>query len=485
MNKIRLIIIILIPVLFTSCEKYLDLKPKNVVAIKSLPEIKEMMSSYFYMMQDGDTWTRQIMYNEKNLEFPFDKEVQTNFLLLDDNIDLSTFLNSYYGRVYENEYFRAINWNSEQFSSLYWSRLYESIGYLNTVIAELNELDEFEKDEFEIVKGEALVMRSYFIFKLLQVYSPYKDNELGIPLNLDPEVIIGGERWSQTKVYKQITEDLVEALQYETGKTSWNAFYSKDIINLMLAQVYLYKSGSGATSDDDLKLAESYSNKIVVNNELANSVVDLRAMFTANKYGLSTNNPHAFLIIGRKRNPKNNFFAPFGFTAADALTPASGLSQLYSGQDIRIAAFFNSQMGIKKWTFSFTGGAFDLVTLFRVADAYLINAEANAKLGDNTKAISVLEKFKRARILNYTSYNGGDLLTEIYNERRKEFCYENDYRWIDLKRTGAEFTRTGINSETKQLENYTINANDYRYTFPIPLEEELKYNNIPQNPGWN
>ena len=29
-----------------------------------------------------------------------------------------------------------------------------------------------------------------------------------------------------------------------------------------------------------------------------------------------------------------------------------------------------------------------------------------------------------------------------------------------------------------------LTADDYRYTLPIPVDIEIDYNDIPQNPGW-
>ncbi len=78
-------------------------------------------------------------------------------------------------------------------------------------------LGTYEQSDFEKIKGEALTIRAFYIFKLLQLFALYDNNELGIPLNLDPEVIAGTKRLSQQEVYKQIIGDLTEALNYETA----------------------------------------------------------------------------------------------------------------------------------------------------------------------------------------------------------------------------------------------------------------------------
>ena len=56
--------------------------------------------------------------------------------------------------------------------------------------------------------------------------------------------------------------------------------------------------------------------------------------------------------------------------------------------------------------------------------------------------------------------------------------------WWDMKRTGASVSRTAKDEETDEIKTYTLEGNDYRYTFPLPADYELMYNNVPQNPGW-
>ena len=56
--------------------------------------------------------------------------------------------------------------------------------------------------------------------------------------------------------------------------------------------------------------------------------------------------------------------------------------------------------------------------------------------------------------------------------------------WFDMKRTGAQVSRQVKDEATNEVKTYTLESNDYRYTFPLPADYELMYNNVPQNPGW-
>lgn len=79
-----------------------------------------------------------------------------------------------------------------------------NIGYLNTVLHDLsNASDKHENpEEYERILGEARVFRAFYLFKLLQMYAPYQEDRLGIPVNLDADVVEGSRRLSQTEVYK-------------------------------------------------------------------------------------------------------------------------------------------------------------------------------------------------------------------------------------------------------------------------------------------
>jgi len=100
-------------------------------------------------------------------------------------------------------------------------------------------------------------------------------------------------------------------------------------------------------------------------------------------------------------------------------------------------------------------------------------------------ALSTLNTFKAFRATSEVNLTGKALLDEIIMERRKEFAGIKDYRWIDMKRYGASFTRTIKVLETHE-EPYTvtIEPNSYQFALPIPLRELQENPHISQNPGW-
>ena len=97
------------------------------------------------------------------------------------------------------------------------------------------------------VKGEALVWRAYSYFKLIQYYSPYKEDDYGIPVFLKPYDDPGNampQREKQSDVYRQILTDCQEVIDLiaETPSNQWNCAYEPRFIYGMLASIYCYKA---------------------------------------------------------------------------------------------------------------------------------------------------------------------------------------------------------------------------------------------------
>jgi hypothetical protein len=75
--------------------------------------------------------------------------------------------------------------------------------------------------------------------------------------------------------------------------------------------------------------------------------------------------------------------------------------------------------------------------VLRLAEQYLIRAEARAQQNNITGALDDLNKIRnRAGLLNTTANSQQTLLSAIQQENRIEFMFEWGHRWLDLKRTG-------------------------------------------------
>jgi hypothetical protein len=118
--------------------------------------------------------------------------------------------------------------------------------------------------------------------------------------------------------------------------------------------------------------------------------------------------------------------------------------------------------------------------VLRVAEMYLIAAEALAATNKGTEALGFLNQLRAARITGFTpgTESGAALTAAIATERRKELWMEG-HRWFDIKRTTRALQRS---SECRA--NCTLPATSVAWTWPIPQDEILANSKMTQNSGY-
>jgi hypothetical protein len=140
--------------------------------------------------------------------------------------------------------------------------------------------------------------------------------------------------------------------------------------------------------------------------------------------------------------------------------------------------------GSETWYYPFkyklnlpTGSTEECSILIRLAEVYLIAAEASAALGDLPQALNYLNAIRiRASLNVLNSTNQTEVLDFILQERRIEFFSEQGHRFFDLKRT---------NSATETLSPIKPNWQSTKLLFPIPESELITNSNLlPQNEGY-
>ncbi|SNZ02116.1 RagB/SusD family nutrient uptake outer membrane protein, partial [Flagellimonas pacifica] len=115
--------------------------------------------------------------------------------------------------------------------------------------------------------------------------------------------------------------------------------------------------------------------------------------------------------------------------------------------------------------------------LFRLAEQFLIRAEAKVHMGDIAGARADLDAIRnRAGLPNTMANTESDILEAILLERRVELFTEQGHRWFDLKRTGNAGSVLGAMKPNWQETDILL---------PIPETElEVNPNLLPQNLGY-
>ncbi len=157
------------------------------------------------------------------------------------------------------------------------------------------------------------------------------------------------------------------------------------------------------------------------------------------------------------------------------------INEADGGYTYPVAGASRSSINIKKYVI---GSGSDVCFMtspqnyhaIRYADVLLMLAEAScARNGGISITPDALAAFnevrKRAGLLEVQSLN----LADVFDERRKEFAFENQ-RWFDLLRTGKIV-------ETMKL--HGKNMQEFHKLFPIPSQERAINPNLTQNQGYN
>ncbi|TDB58229.1 RagB/SusD family nutrient uptake outer membrane protein [Arundinibacter roseus] len=130
-----------------------------------------------------------------------------------------------------------------------------------------------------------------------------------------------------------------------------------------------------------------------------------------------------------------------------------------------------------------TTGLIPNIPILRLADMYLIAAEAEARLnGGTAKAYGYINTIRnRADLPDLTSGLGKDAFIDaVIQERSWEFFAEGD-RWYDLTRTGKFLTVIPQATNSVYPSRPVTPKNKF---FPIPQDEVNANPELTQNPDW-
>ncbi len=212
-------------------------------------------------------------------------------------------------------------------------------------------------------------------------------------------------------------------------------------------------------------------------------------------------------------------FQPYSAGSIPNYIPTQTVMNLYSQNDLRTFLFLQTSVTtstgtsgqpflLDKYTEGcaqyYDGGNSEYARwtcqpkVIRIAEMYLIAAEAYAKLGMVTEGARYLNAFESRRIAGYTEQtfaNADELMQEVKNERQREFLGEG-MRLFDLKRWHDDIRRgtpqqmnlcnlPGQSNTTNLVVTYGgTTGNSLHYVWPIPQHEIDANPQIKQNPGY-
>jgi starch-binding outer membrane protein, SusD/RagB family len=339
-----------------------------------------------------------------------------------------------------------------------WANSYAGVNRANNVLDAIPNVSELTPAQAQRFRGEALFIRALHHFNLVRYYG-------GVPVVTEPARGIGPEavrpRDTQAAVYARITADLEEAIGllpggHVVGRASAPA------ARALLAKAYL-ETGAWAGARD---MATA-----VIDSGLYSLPEDYRSVFE------TKNNAESIFELQYSIN-NSNALAFWYFPASEGgrrgHAPSASLIAAYEPGDERLEASVAfdgaNPYGIKFWRIASND---DNIMVLRLAEMYLIRAEANARLGAPAETVRADVNVVRDRAglgpLPTTITAEEDLITAILQERRVELAMEG-HRFFDLRRAGRAQT--------------VLNIEAFRLLFPLP-QSELDVNpELDQNPGY-
>jgi hypothetical protein len=441
-------------VLFTGCDKYLDVTPKG----------KKLLST----VADYDQWL-----NDETLILGYGQPFcWANFL--SDNADAPNI------PVPPTQLSELIYTWAPQFSTdlgaapTFWGEHYAKINLFNTVLAGIDNATAGTVTQKRGLKAEALLGRALEYFYLVNEYGkPYDsttaNQDLAVPFVISNDVTqeVPG-RSTISEIYKRIIDDLNAAIPDLPADNSANRFRGSVAAGYsVLARVYFY-----ARNYAD---AQKYAALALVHGKA--TMIDFNGTLPSTNL-LGT---HPDVIYGRM---------VLGQTAATL-----DFMRSFASNDLRVRKLYYSTDSYKFTTRGATlyfPPAINPILYYTntgtsVQEMKLIVAECAARGNNLSLALEQLDEVRKNRFAtaSYVRYQSGvreEVLQEVFTERNHElgFC---GLRWFDMRRLDKENRMDTVRRYNAQGSVIaTLPPHSDRYTLQIPVQVISFHPDMQQNP---
>lgn len=449
--KISALLLLLTTIVLSSCSESLELEPKQSIrlekAISSESNLKALLIG---------------SYNDLGAE----SRTGSNASLSGTSQLISDLLGNTGNVSWEGTFVAPRQLNNKQvlvdndFILTSWTASYKAINQVNLILDNLNIVTDVKAKK--LMEGESKFLRALAYFDLVRIFAkPFEagtdNNQKGVPLRLKGITDYKGDlsiaRSSVKEVYNQIIEDLNSA--YALLPAS-NSFYAdKYAAKALLARVYLQQ--------------QDYANaRDAANDVIKNSGHSLEETFAKafNNDSNSREDVFAFQITDQAGSSRLiTFYASQadGGRGGDIIVNKSYYNS-FDAKGVDERSTFSKEGLTSKYTNQYAN-----ISIFRLAEMYLIRAEANFR--ENTsvgatplKDINTIRT--RSKAPELTSIN----IDLILKERNYELAFEG-FLLHDLKRTKKKIGNLDYNSD--------------KLVMPIPQSEKDANKKIEQNPGYD
>lgn len=413
-----------------------------------------------------------------------------------------------------------------------WGNNYASLARINRVLINADRIvpaNATEKTKLDKIKAEALTLRAYCHLTILSYFTPNMKDPNALAGIIANKIFVADDndypRNTNAEFYSFIQSDLTNAITLYNSLpvTAFSSIYAnKTFAQGLKARAYAYAGDyTNAetwadtvinTSGLTLSTYANYPSVFLNESNAANVEVIFKFKRTINQNSQGSNLHNAWY----NGNPTTagapyyeisralfNKLATADTRYRTMVSPVSVIDPNYAtAPDVRnsdillINKHGGTLTGTATWAQTADNGNNNDIKIMRLAEMYMIKAEARTSAGDLPGAATAVKALLDKR------YNVAQPLPVyadataawkgILDERRKEFAFEG-YRFIDLKRLGT-LANSGIDRHPADYQSTTANypggnpsnlpLTSYKWALPIPASETNVNNAIQQNPGY-
>ncbi|MBO9639178.1 MAG: RagB/SusD family nutrient uptake outer membrane protein [Siphonobacter aquaeclarae] len=427
----------------TSCEKYLEESPNN-----ALPTASAII--------DAGTARAAIIGAYSRVQGYYASSYPTLGTMPADNVIFNGTLSQYL-QLDQN----AVTPDNAVTLDVYQG-IYRVINSANSIIAYVPGIQDpnLGSTEKNTILGEAYFLRALGYFDLARGWG-------GVQLQLKPTTDLadlkGIKRSTLDATYDQVLADLVKAEELLPEDATTRNRAQKSVARALRARLHLYR---GQWAD-----AEAYATQVIGNTKYE-LVKPFKNFFTSPF--LTKESVFELTYSTNNRNSYWNLWYPSSLGGQYTLKPSASVTQKLNDPAIggsRSTLLAGTGGNVYGVLYNTSATSTDPSYLIRIAELYLIRAEARAQQNKLTAAVADLNVIRaRADVAAFSGATQAAVLQAIEDENSVEFAFEA-HRWFDLTRTGRAGAVLGVTDR-----NYWV--------FPFPYQDVLSDPDLEQNPGY-
>lgn len=466
-----IVLVLLFTCCLTSCDDFLDVKPKSQIEGTELFEseagFKDALNGVYIKLTSSTLYGQELKYGTLDVLAKLYYSVSGNY----------TYINS---GSYTNS-------GASGIGNAIWSNAYNAISSLNALLAEMENTNEkmFSPDNFNVIKGEALGLRAFMHFDLLRLFGPsylVDADALAIPYVTEYTYTV-----TPTSTVNQVMEKVITDLEQAASllKSSDPIVTGREITSddddgylqdrvfhfnyyaaqAALAEAYLWKNDYSNAARCAHEVIDSGKFTWTPVENIATTEADRDRTFIPEQiFALQMDNLDEYVLGRIYGTVQYNVSFRFYSSGLNNIFPSST-----NATDWRRTYFFSNEncggsyyyTNMKLWQEGMNEDMVKRMPMFRLPEMYLILAEC-----DVMNAAPYIEEVSnhRGNNIRVTATTEDAINDAITMEYVREFIHEGKL-FFRYKRINSDRMYGGY-SFTKQTYN-TAN-----YVLPLPNEEK-------------